>query len=96
MRLLDELGLWERFEAQPHSNVTEATLEVSPGRSVTMVDFRRRRQPHPYVAMVPTLHCGSRTRSYGSPSHLPMAHKRIDQTSAIGAEARAGATERCR
>jgi 2-polyprenyl-6-methoxyphenol hydroxylase-like FAD-dependent oxidoreductase len=26
---------------------------VSPGRSVALVDFRRLRQPHPYIAMVP-------------------------------------------
>jgi 2-polyprenyl-6-methoxyphenol hydroxylase-like FAD-dependent oxidoreductase len=53
MRLLDELGLWERFAALPHSKVEQAAVDVSPGRSVALVDFRRLRQPHPYVAMVP-------------------------------------------
>ena len=53
MRLLDELGLWERFAALPHSKVEQAAFDVSPGRSVALVDFRRLRQPHPYVAMVP-------------------------------------------
>jgi 2-polyprenyl-6-methoxyphenol hydroxylase-like FAD-dependent oxidoreductase len=52
MRLLDELGLWERFAALPHSEVHSAKFE-SDGRSVTYVDFRRLRQPHPFVAMVP-------------------------------------------
>jgi 2-polyprenyl-6-methoxyphenol hydroxylase-like FAD-dependent oxidoreductase len=52
MRLLDELGLWERFAALPHSEVNRAAFETG-GRSVTYVDFRRLRQPHPFVAMVP-------------------------------------------
>ncbi|WP_204079209.1 FAD-dependent oxidoreductase [Mycobacterium riyadhense] len=52
MRLLDELGLWERFAALPYTEVRKATLE-SNGRSVTYVDFERLNQPHPYVAMVP-------------------------------------------
>ncbi|MEE6177963.1 FAD-dependent oxidoreductase [Mycobacterium sp. 050134] len=52
MRLLDELGLWERFAALPHTEVHTATLEAD-GRSVTYVDFGRLRQPHPFVAMVP-------------------------------------------
>jgi 2-polyprenyl-6-methoxyphenol hydroxylase-like FAD-dependent oxidoreductase len=52
MRLLDELGLWERFAALPHSEVQKATFE-SNGRAVTYVDFGRLRQPHRFVAMVP-------------------------------------------
>lgn len=53
MRLLDELGLFERFAALPQSKVQQASLEIG-GQSVTMVDFRRlHRQPHPYIAMVP-------------------------------------------
>ncbi len=52
LRLLDELGLWERFGALPHSEVRKAMFE-SNGRSVTYVDFGRLRQPHPFVAMVP-------------------------------------------
>ncbi|SOX54023.1 FAD-dependent oxidoreductase [Mycobacterium ahvazicum] len=52
LRLLDELGLWERFAAIPHSEVHTAKFE-SDGRSVTYVDFSRLRQPHPFVAMVP-------------------------------------------
>src|SRR5215212_3085825 len=53
LRLLDELGLGDRFAALPHSKVVEATFELSPNRSVTLVDFHRLHQPHPYVAMVP-------------------------------------------
>ncbi len=52
LRLLDELGLWDRFAALPQSKVDHAELTIG-GKSVTMVDFRRLRQPHPYVAMVP-------------------------------------------
>ncbi len=54
LRLLDELGLWPKFDALPHSRIRKASFDVEPGRSVTMVDFTRlRRMPHPYVAMVP-------------------------------------------
>jgi 2-polyprenyl-6-methoxyphenol hydroxylase-like FAD-dependent oxidoreductase len=52
MRLLDELGLWERFAALPYSEVQRARFE-SNGRSVTYIDFGRLRQPHPFIAMVP-------------------------------------------
>ena len=52
MRLLDELGLWERFAELPYSEVRKAAFE-SNGRSVTYIDFERLRQPHPFIAMVP-------------------------------------------
>lgn len=52
LRLLDELGLWDRFAELPHSKVEQASMTVG-GESLTMVDFRRLRQPHPYIAMVP-------------------------------------------
>jgi 2-polyprenyl-6-methoxyphenol hydroxylase-like FAD-dependent oxidoreductase len=52
LRLLDELGLWERFAALPHSEVQSVRFE-SNGRWVTYVDFGRLRQPHPFIAMVP-------------------------------------------
>ena len=52
MRLLDELGLWERFASLPQSRVEQAALPVGD-ESLTMVDFRRLRQPHPFIAMVP-------------------------------------------
>ncbi len=52
LSLLDELGLWDRFAALPQSKVDHAELPVG-GRELTVVDFRRLRQPHPYIAMVP-------------------------------------------
>jgi 2-polyprenyl-6-methoxyphenol hydroxylase-like FAD-dependent oxidoreductase len=52
MRLLDELGLWERFAALPFTEVRKAKFE-SNGHSVTYVDFERLRLPHRFVAMVP-------------------------------------------
>lgn len=52
LRLLDDLGLWEQFSALPHSRIDHADLPADGG-TITLVDFRRLRQPHPYVAMVP-------------------------------------------
>lgn len=52
MRMLDELGLFGKFDKIGYSLVEKAEFPVD-GRPVTLVDFRRLRQPHPYVAMVP-------------------------------------------
>jgi len=52
MRLLDELGLFRRFAALPQSKFEKAEFDIG-GRQVTVVDFRRLRQPHPYIALVP-------------------------------------------
>lgn len=55
LKLLDELGLWERFARLPYSEVRKATIETD-GRPVTYVDFERLErlgQPHPFIAMVP-------------------------------------------
>ncbi|HKV22439.1 MAG TPA: FAD-dependent oxidoreductase [Mycobacterium sp.] len=52
MRLLDELGLFTRFAELPQSRVEKGEFEVD-GSTYTLVDFRRLKQPHPYVAMVP-------------------------------------------
>lgn len=52
LRLLDELGLGQRFAMLSHSKVDHAEFPID-GHQVTMVDFRRLRTPHPYVAMVP-------------------------------------------
>ncbi len=52
LRLLDELGLWDRFARLPQSRVEQASLTVD-GQPLTMVDFTRLHQPHPYIAMVP-------------------------------------------
>ena len=45
--------MWPKFAAIPHSKLRKGTFEVSPGHSVTVVDFERLRLPHPYIAMVP-------------------------------------------
>jgi 2-polyprenyl-6-methoxyphenol hydroxylase-like FAD-dependent oxidoreductase len=52
LRLLDELGLFNRFDSLPHSVVEKGQFDVD-GHLYTLVDFRRLRRPHPYVAMVP-------------------------------------------
>jgi 2-polyprenyl-6-methoxyphenol hydroxylase-like FAD-dependent oxidoreductase len=52
MRLLDELGLFDRFDRRPHTVVEKAQFDLD-GHLFTVVDFRRLHQPHPYVAMVP-------------------------------------------
>jgi len=52
LRLLDDLGLWDRFARLPQSRVEQASLTVD-GQPLTMVDFTRLHQPHPYIAMVP-------------------------------------------
>lgn len=53
LRLLDELGLWDRFAAVPQTKVDHLGFDVD-GQELTLVDLRRlRRQPHPYIAMVP-------------------------------------------
>jgi 2-polyprenyl-6-methoxyphenol hydroxylase-like FAD-dependent oxidoreductase len=52
LRLLDELGLGERFAALPYSELRNAAFEYN-ARSVTVLDFGRLRLAHPYIAMVP-------------------------------------------
>jgi 2-polyprenyl-6-methoxyphenol hydroxylase-like FAD-dependent oxidoreductase len=52
MRLLDDLGLFEKFAQLPQSKLEQARIEFN-GQHVTMVDFRRLRLAYPYVAMVP-------------------------------------------
>ncbi|MGY1988909.1 FAD-dependent oxidoreductase [Mycolicibacterium fortuitum] len=52
MRMLDELGLFAEFSKIGYSKVEKAEFPVD-GQQVTLIDFRRLRQRHPYVAMVP-------------------------------------------
>ncbi|MCW1958534.1 MAG: FAD-dependent oxidoreductase [Mycobacterium sp.] len=53
LRLLDELGLWDRFAELPQSRIDHLGFDAD-GQELTLVDFRRlRSQPHPYIAMVP-------------------------------------------
>lgn len=53
LRLLDELGLGERFARLPHSELSSVALPVGDGESMTIADLSRLRTPHPYIAMVP-------------------------------------------
>ncbi|WP_017615452.1 FAD-dependent oxidoreductase [Nocardiopsis salina] len=52
LRLLDELGLAERFAALPQTRLEHVAFPVDGG-SVTIADFTRLHTPHPYIAMVP-------------------------------------------
>lgn len=53
LRLLDDLGLWEKFSQLPQSRIDHLGFDTDD-RELTLVDFRRlRSQPHPYIAMVP-------------------------------------------
>ncbi|WP_031469119.1 FAD-dependent oxidoreductase [Sciscionella sediminilitoris] len=52
LRLLDELGLWAKFEQLPHSKVDSVSVPVN-GTPVKVGDLSRLRTPHPYIAMVP-------------------------------------------
>jgi 2-polyprenyl-6-methoxyphenol hydroxylase-like FAD-dependent oxidoreductase len=52
LRLLDELGLGERFAALPYNELRNAAFEYC-GRSVIVLDFGRLRLAHSSIAMVP-------------------------------------------
>lgn len=53
LSLLDDLGLFERFDALPHSTITRAQIPGPDGAQVTVVDLARLPLRHPYIAMVP-------------------------------------------
>jgi 2-polyprenyl-6-methoxyphenol hydroxylase-like FAD-dependent oxidoreductase len=53
LQLLDELGLGERFDALPHSELHELAFPLPGGRRVVIGDLRRLKVAHPYIAMVP-------------------------------------------
>jgi len=53
LTLLDELGLADRFAERPHSKITEVSFPTPDGEQVVVVDLKRLRVPHPYIAMVP-------------------------------------------
>ncbi|WP_119727683.1 FAD-dependent oxidoreductase [Thermomonospora amylolytica] len=55
LRLLDELGLYERFAVLPHSEIHQVTFDLDEGGKVTVADFDRLRLPRRYrcIAMVP-------------------------------------------
>ncbi|MGV1087380.1 MAG: FAD-dependent oxidoreductase [Mycobacterium sp.] len=52
LRLIDDLGLWDKFAAIPQSRVEHIDVPDGTGE-LPLVDFRRLNQPHPYIAMVP-------------------------------------------
>ncbi|HEX4722372.1 MAG TPA: FAD-dependent oxidoreductase [Pseudonocardiaceae bacterium] len=53
MRLLDDLGLGERFARLPASHVDRIEFPAPDGGNVVMGDFRRLPGRHKYIAMVP-------------------------------------------
>ncbi|MDQ2881823.1 MAG: FAD-dependent oxidoreductase [Actinomycetota bacterium] len=53
LTLLDELGLGEKFDAVPHSEVTVAGFPAADGGMMKLADMARLNVPHPYIAMVP-------------------------------------------
>lgn len=51
--LLDDLGIFGRFEQLPQSKVRRVQFPGAEGNKVTVADFGRLPLRHPYVAMVP-------------------------------------------
>lgn len=53
LRLLDELGLGERFARLPQSRLERVAFPDENGHAVTIAAFDRLKIDHPYIAMVP-------------------------------------------
>lgn len=53
IRLLDELGLGDRFRRIPQSRLDDFSLPRADGSTVRLGDFSRLRPPYDHVAMVP-------------------------------------------
>ena len=53
LRLLDELGLYQRFTELPHTRLERWGFDLPDGRPVNVIDFTRLAMPHRHVAMVP-------------------------------------------
>ncbi|NYI69116.1 FAD-dependent oxidoreductase [Spelaeicoccus albus] len=53
MGLLDDLGLFDRFDTLPQSHVKGVKLPGPDGADVLITDFTRLPLRHPYIAMVP-------------------------------------------
>ncbi|MEV0596132.1 FAD-dependent oxidoreductase [Nonomuraea cavernae] len=53
LRLLDELGLGDRFAKLPQNRIHEIAFPVGENRRVVFGDLRRLKVRHPYIAMVP-------------------------------------------
>ena len=55
LTLLDELGLWPRFDRLPYRALTRVRVRLDGGE-VAMADLTRLDEPHPMIAMVPQWH----------------------------------------
>ncbi|MFC5065183.1 FAD-dependent oxidoreductase [Actinomycetospora atypica] len=55
LTLLDELGLWPRFDRLPYRALTRVRVRLDGGE-VTMADLTRLDEPHPMIAMTPQWH----------------------------------------
>ena len=53
LTLLDELGLGDKFDALPHSELTAAGFPLDDGEMMKLADLSRLKVAHPYIAMVP-------------------------------------------
>ena len=53
LALLDDLGLFERFDALPQSKIRRVQVPAADGGLVAVADFTRLPLRHPYIAMVP-------------------------------------------
>ena len=53
LSLLDDLGLFDRFNDLPQSRLSHLRLPDAQGKDVVLVDFTRLPVRHPYIAMVP-------------------------------------------
>ena len=53
LSLLDDLGLFEKFDALQQSRLTRVSVPGAGGEQIVMADFNRLPLRHPYIAMVP-------------------------------------------
>ncbi|MFI5609687.1 FAD-dependent oxidoreductase [Amycolatopsis sp. NPDC051903] len=53
LTLLDELGLGDKFDAIPHSELTDVGFPTEGGGLLKIADMKLLNVPHPYIAMVP-------------------------------------------
>jgi 2-polyprenyl-6-methoxyphenol hydroxylase-like FAD-dependent oxidoreductase len=53
LTLLDELGLGERFDAIPHSEIQRASFPTDDGGQLVIADLSKLKVAHPYIAMAP-------------------------------------------
>jgi 2-polyprenyl-6-methoxyphenol hydroxylase-like FAD-dependent oxidoreductase len=53
LTLLDDLGLFEAFDALPQTRLDGVSFPGADGGSIRLVTLGRLRVPHPYIAMVP-------------------------------------------